>query len=199
MLVAFRRRCNAAISPRIDTRSSASRFDSGSSKRKIFGSRTIERPMATRWRWPPESCVGFLCSSWSRRSSLAASPTRFSTSAFEVPMFSSPKAMFWRTVMCGYSAYDWNTIASSRSAARRSLTRWPSIRMSPLVASSRPQMMRSSVLLPQPEGPTKTQNSPSRTSRSTPGITVTVSKRLTTCLSCSDAMSISLRPRQCPG
>ena len=43
---------------RICTRSAASRLDSGSSNRNTFGSRTMARPMATRWRWPPESCVG---------------------------------------------------------------------------------------------------------------------------------------------
>ena len=26
--------------------------------RKTAGSRTMARPMATRWRWPPESCFG---------------------------------------------------------------------------------------------------------------------------------------------
>ena len=45
-------------SVRICTRSLASRFESGSSMRKTAGSRTIARPMATRWRWPPESCDG---------------------------------------------------------------------------------------------------------------------------------------------
>ena len=39
------------------TRSFASRFESGSSSRKACGSRTIARPIATRWRWPPESCA----------------------------------------------------------------------------------------------------------------------------------------------
>ena len=39
-------------------------------------------------------------------------------------------------------------------------------------------MMRSSVDLPQPEGPTKTTNSWSRTSRSREGITVTVAEAL---------------------
>ena len=47
------------ISARIWTRSLASRFDSGSSKRNAFGSRTMARPSATRCRWPPESCLGF--------------------------------------------------------------------------------------------------------------------------------------------
>jgi hypothetical protein len=33
-------------------------LDSGSSNRNTFGSRTMARPMATRWRWPPESWRG---------------------------------------------------------------------------------------------------------------------------------------------
>ena len=43
---------------RICTRSLASRLESGSSKRNTAGSRTMARPMATRWRWPPESSRG---------------------------------------------------------------------------------------------------------------------------------------------
>jgi hypothetical protein len=50
-------------SVRICTRSLASRFDSGSSIRNTLGSRTIARPMATRWRWPPERLAG-LRSRW---------------------------------------------------------------------------------------------------------------------------------------
>src|SRR3954453_13750815 len=43
-------------------------------------------------------------------------------------------------------------------------TRSP-IRMSPSLTSSRPAIMRSAVVLPHPDGPTKTTNSPSWTSR----------------------------------
>ena len=56
MQVVPSRRCKSRISPRIWTRSLASRFERGSSKRKTFGSRTIVRPIATRCLWPPESC-----------------------------------------------------------------------------------------------------------------------------------------------
>jgi hypothetical protein len=42
------------------------------------------------------------------------------------------------------------------------------MRSSPPLMLSSPAIMRSSVLLAQPLGPTKTMNSPSRTSRSTP-------------------------------
>src|SRR5688572_20421463 len=45
------------------------------------------------------------------------------------------------------------------------------MRSSPDVMSSRPAIMRSRVDLPQPEGPTKTQNSPSSILRSMPWIT----------------------------
>ena len=40
------------------TRSFASRFESGSSSRNACGWRTIARPIATRCRWPPDSCAG---------------------------------------------------------------------------------------------------------------------------------------------
>ena len=46
------------ISARICTRSLASRLERGSSIKNTDGSRTMARPMATRWRWPPESCPG---------------------------------------------------------------------------------------------------------------------------------------------
>ena len=53
-----RSRRRLAIWPRVWTRSLASRFDNGSSIKKTWGSRTIARPIATRWRWPPDSARG---------------------------------------------------------------------------------------------------------------------------------------------
>ena len=50
---------------------------------------------------------------------------------------------------------------------------WP-----PEVKSSRPAIMRSKVDLPQPEGPTKTTNSPFLMSRSAPGMMTCVTKGL---------------------
>src|SRR3954467_4854191 len=51
-----------------------------------------------------------------------------------------------------------------RSRGALSLTRSPSMTMSPEVMSSRPTIIRSNVDLPQPEGPTRIMNSPSATS-----------------------------------
>src|SRR6478735_10941277 len=55
-------------------------------------------------------------------------------------------------------------MARLRSRGARSLTFFPPITMSPLVMSSSPTIIRSSVDFPQPEGPTRIRNSPSATS-----------------------------------
>src|SRR3954468_23666250 len=51
----------------------------------------------------------------------------------------------------------------SRCAARFSVTSSPPSRISPPVGNSRPAIMRRVVVLPQPEGPSMTKNSPSST------------------------------------
>src|SRR5918992_248906 len=54
----------------------------------------------------------------------------------------------------------------SRSFGETSLTTRSPIRISPSLTSSRPATMRKAVVLPHPEGPTSTMNSPSLASRS---------------------------------
>ena len=58
-------------------------------------------------------------------------------------------------------------MAMSRSIGGTSLTTVSSIRISPEVMASRPAIMRRVVVLPQPDGPTKTTNSLSWICRST--------------------------------
>ncbi|CAB5149071.1 unannotated protein [freshwater metagenome] len=74
--------------------------------------------------------------------------------------------MFSATDMCGYNAYDWNTIAISRSLGATFVTSLSPIRIEPVSISSSPANIRSDVDLPQPDGPTSTKNSPSLTVRS---------------------------------
>ena len=58
---------------------------------------------------------------------------------------------------------------------------FPSISRRPVVGSSKPAIMRSSVVLPQPEGPSKAKNSPSRMSTDTSSTATTFgAKRLLT-------------------
>ena len=56
-------------------------------------------------------------------------------------------------------------MAMSRSLGLSSLASLPPMRKMPLVMSSRPATIRSAVVLPQPDGPTSTMNSPSAMSR----------------------------------
>src|SRR5919201_1317546 len=50
----------------------------------------------------------------------------------------------------------------------RWVTTCPAMRISPAVGFSRPAIVRMSVVLPHPEGPSRTKNSPSLVARSTP-------------------------------
>src|ERR1041385_7178282 len=59
-------------------------------------------------------------------------------------------------------------MATPRARGGSSLTILPPINRSPLVCCSSPQMTRRNVVLPQPEGPSKTMNSPFGTSRLMP-------------------------------
>src|ERR1051325_1753620 len=59
-------------------------------------------------------------------------------------------------------------MAMRRSRGVMSLTTRPPIRISPEVGSSRPAIIRRRVVLPDPAGPRRTRNSPSRLSRFTP-------------------------------
>ena len=89
------------MSARICTRSFASRLESGSSIRNAAGWRTIARPIATRWRWPPESARGLRSSSVWRSRICAASSTRCLISVFGIFLIRSANAMLSSTVRCG--------------------------------------------------------------------------------------------------
>ena len=155
-----------AISARISTRSLASRFESGSSIRNACGSRTIARPIATRWRWPPESVRGFFFStsaSPSVRAALVDAPLDL---GLRRPRASSARRPCCRRRSCAGRA---------RSSGRPSRRRGPSAAAcsrsrrrsepSPSVIASSPAIIRSAVVLPHPDGPTKTTNSPSAISQ----------------------------------
>src|SRR5215470_239315 len=74
----------------------------------------------------------------------------------------SAKRKFSSTVYQGNSVLSWNTKATSRGRGWSIVT--PEIETEPAVGCVRPPMMLSSVLLPQPEGPSRQTNSPLRIS-----------------------------------
>ena len=65
----------------------------------------------------------------------------------------SPKATLSNTFMCGNSAYCWNTVFTLRRYGGVRDTSSPSRRMRPSVGASNPAIIRSVVVLPQPDGP----------------------------------------------
>src|SRR5262245_8803067 len=83
-------------------------------------------------------------------------------------------------------------MAMSRSIGGTSLTTVSSIRISPEVTASSPAIMRRVVVLPQPEGPTKTTNSRSWICRSTSFTACVVSNFLLSLRTMTSAMTLSL-------
>src|SRR6185437_3763811 len=94
-------RCADLLDQRVATRSAASRLDNGSSNRNTFGSRTMARPIATRCRWPPESCLGRRSRYCRICSRSAAFSTRCRIWSLSEPASCMPNAMLSKTVMCG--------------------------------------------------------------------------------------------------
>ena len=76
----------------------------------------------------------------------------------------------------------------SRSFGGTLFTTRSPMRISPAVMFSRPAIMRSSVDLPQPDGPTSTTNSPSAIEMSTPWMTWVVPKAFLTSRIPTDAI-----------
>ena len=160
--VVRRPRCSFWISRRVCARSLASRLESGSSNRYTAGWRTMARPMATRWRWPPDSSRGL---ARQVRAQLE-DPGRLVDALLDLgssaPWRSSGRRPCCRTRSCAGRARSSGTPWRCRARPARSwLTTRPAIEISPPLISSRPATMRSSVDLPQPDGPTMTTNSPS--------------------------------------
>src|SRR6266567_4068801 len=85
----------------------------------------------------------------------------------------------------------------SRSFGATPLTTRPPIAMVPELISSSPAIILRSVLLPQPEGPTSTQNSPSSTSTSTPCRTSLEPKLLRTPLRVTEVTLFSVCRGSC--
>ena len=151
----------------------------GSSKSMTSGSIASARTMATRCFCPPESCAGYapaLSSSPTRRSSSLAFASDSALSAFLTS--TGAMVMLSSTVLCGKRLKCWNTMPifwryRSRlsffpSAPRFFVMSTPSNMTSPAVGCSRRFSERSSVDLPEPDGPITTTTSPLYMSRLTP-------------------------------
>ena len=132
----------------------ASRAPNGSSMSRIEAFWAMARARATRWRMPPDSSWGRLPPKPLSRTMRSSSLARSSRSALGTPARRSARLTLPRTDSQGNSADSWNM-----SDVR------PDTVTVPAAGVSRPASRLSSVLLPQPEAPTRQQNSPGTTSR----------------------------------
>src|SRR5581483_9184862 len=148
--------------------------DSGSSISRIAGRTASARAMPTRWRMPPESCFGQAL----RKS---VSPVRFSASSIRARRSgcvsvacSNGNSTLPSTVHQGSSAKSWNTKVSGLRLPDGAAPRHSA---APELGRKRPPRIESSVLLPQPEGPTIATTSPAPTVNDTSSSTSSGPKR----------------------
>ena len=85
--------------------------------------------------------------------------------------------MFSKIDRCGKSAYDWNTVLTSRRYGGSAATSRPASSIAPAVGSSKPPIIRSVVVLPQPDGPSSATNRPRSISSDSSSTATTSSNR----------------------
>ena len=140
-----------------------SRFAVGSSAMTSAGRLTSALAMATRCCWPPDSSFGFRRRCWPRPT---ASSIRSASPPFGMPASCIASSTFSRADNTGIRLNDWNT-NPIRFARRWASSRRPMLELSLPSIRTRPESGRSSrptrfniVVLPDPEGPLTTVNSP---------------------------------------
>ena len=90
--------------------------------------------------------------------------------------------MFSAMLICGKSAYFWKTVFSWRRFGGRLVISCPSKITLPLSGVVKPPRMRSVVVLPQPEGPSRVTKEFSGTVRFKSSSTISPSKDFEMCL-----------------
>ena len=154
-----RRDTSSCSAPRV----SASSALKGSSISSILGAMARARAMPTRCFMPPESCAGFFSAAWPSPTFSSACRAASRSFAFGQDGWrqDSAKATFCSAVIQGISAWPWKITARSSEGPVISA---PSTITPPSLGASSPARMFSTVVLPQPECPTRQTNSPRFTS-----------------------------------
>ena len=146
---------------------SGSSWDVGSSSSSRRGSSASADARQTRWSSPPESSM-VRPHRWSASTASSAFSTRGQISAGATPRFSRPNATsFAAIVITTWSSGSWKTVATvaARSAGRarrvsRPATTTLPAKRPPWKWGTSPESARSSVDLPEPEGPNSATTSP---------------------------------------
>ena len=191
-----RRACTSA---RTCTRRAVSRFENGSSSSSTVGRGARARARATRCCWPPESVPGS-----GRRA--RSSPTSSRASAIRAGRSGSRAADPVADVALDGHVREQRPVLEHhadpallgrhpRAGAGRRLDRRRVT--SPASGRSRPAMMRSSVVLPQPDGPSRATTVPGATSRSTSWSTSTAPKRFSIPVTATPVAAMRRRGYRC--
>ena len=156
-----------AISARIWTRSFASRFESGSSIRNACGLAHDRAAHRDALALPAREVARPLRQHLREAEHLGAPPRRAAGSRLVDAAHLQPER---HVLVDVHVRVERVVLEDHRHVARLRRQVVDDLRRrrgpSPPVISSRPAIIRSAVVLPQPDGPTKTTNSPSSTSRS---------------------------------
>src|SRR4029453_19094945 len=145
----------------ISSRVIASSAPKGSSIRSRLGSGSSARQMATRCCMPPDSSRGERAAKPGSPVSSSRSKAGLRYACGSSPSISTEKSTLSSTERHGSRTGCWKTKPTSGKGSR---TAWPRMWMVPPVTETRPDTSFSSVLLPQPLGPTSVTNSFSPTS-----------------------------------
>ena len=146
------------------------RAESGSSSSSSLGREIIERASATRCCSPPDSWrgkrarySGFRC----MRSAISRTLRAISSAVARAQLQRKADILRDRHVRETAPASGTPCWSAARTAGTSAMS-WPSIAIRPLSGLSKPAICFSSVVLPQPDGPTSATNSPRSTLRLTP-------------------------------
>ena len=135
-------------------RSLRSRAASGSSSRSADGLFTSARASATRCCWPPESCDGRRLAKSLMRTISSISPTDSVTHVLRAPSGCAARTRRCRTRSCAGTARTAGRPCSRCAGTAACGTRpRPRGGCGPRVGDSNPAIIRSVVVLPQPDGP----------------------------------------------
>ena len=159
---------NSISSERRFSAVSTSSAENGSSMNKTSGCTTSARANPTLCRMPPESSFGYALWNPSNPTVSRIAFARSRRSSAPSPRAFSGASTFSRTVNHGNSAKLWNTIETLIVCEWIGL---PCQKTSPPEGFDSPASMRSSVDLPEPEGPSSATISPATIDRSVGAIT----------------------------
>ena len=112
---------------------------------------TSARARATRCCWPPGAHAAARSRAPTAPRARACADRARDAGAWDARSL-RPKATFSKTLRCGKSAYCWKTVLTGRRWGGSSVMSPPRTRTLPELGTSRPAIIRSVVVLPQPDG-----------------------------------------------